>query len=60
MRRVVITGMGALTPIGLTINDYWNGLKTGESGAATITKFNTEKFKKDIKRPCCCWTSQWS
>ena len=45
MRRVVITGMGALTPIGLTINDYWNGLKTGESGAATITKFNTEKFK---------------
>ena len=45
MRRVVITGMGALTPIGLTINDYWNGLKTGKSGAATITKFNTEKFK---------------
>ena len=45
MRRVVITGMGALTPIGLTINDYWNGLKTGESGAATITKFKTEKFK---------------
>ena len=45
MRRVVITGMGALTPIGLTINDYWNSLKTGESGAAAITKFNAEKFK---------------
>jgi 3-oxoacyl-[acyl-carrier-protein] synthase II len=45
MRRVVITGMGALTPIGLNLKDYWNGLKTGESGAATITKFNAEKFK---------------
>lgn len=45
MRRVVITGMGALTPIGLNVTDYWNGLKTGESGAATITKFNAEKFK---------------
>ncbi len=45
MRRVVITGMGALTPIGLNLTDYWNGLKTGESGAATITKFNAEKFK---------------
>ena len=45
MRRVVITGMGALTPIGLNLADYWNGLKNGKSGAATITKFNAEKFK---------------
>jgi 3-oxoacyl-[acyl-carrier-protein] synthase II len=45
MRRVVITGMGALTPIGLNLADYWNGLKNGKSGAAAITKFNTEKFK---------------
>ena len=40
MRRVVITGMGALTPIGLNLADYWNGLKNGKSGAATITKLN--------------------
>lgn len=45
MRRVVITGIGALTPIGLNIGDYWNGLKNGQSGAAAITKFNAEKFK---------------
>lgn len=45
MRRVVITGMGALTPIGLNLADYWNGLKNGKSGAAAITKFNAEKFK---------------
>lgn len=45
MRRVVITGMGALTPIGLNLTDYWNGLKNGKSGAAAITKFNADKFK---------------
>ena len=45
MRRVVITGLGALTPIGLTVSDFWAGLQSGESGAANITKFNTEKFK---------------
>jgi 3-oxoacyl-[acyl-carrier-protein] synthase II len=45
MRRVVITGLGALTPIGETVDSYWSGLKAGKSGAASITKFNTEKFK---------------
>ncbi len=45
MRRVVITGMGALTPIGNNINDYWNNLKAGKSGAAKITRFDTTKFK---------------
>jgi 3-oxoacyl-[acyl-carrier-protein] synthase II len=45
MRRVVITGLGALTPIGETVDSYWSGLKAGKSGAAPITKFNTEKFK---------------
>jgi 3-oxoacyl-[acyl-carrier-protein] synthase II len=44
-RRVVVTGMGALTPIGNNINDYWKALKAGKSGAALITKFDTEKFK---------------
>jgi 3-oxoacyl-[acyl-carrier-protein] synthase II len=43
--RVVVTGMGALTPIGSNLDAYWNGLVTGKSGAAAITKFNTEHFK---------------
>ncbi|MDG1842127.1 MAG: beta-ketoacyl-ACP synthase II [Crocinitomicaceae bacterium] len=45
MRRVVITGLGALTPIGNNIDEYWESLKNGISGAAPITKFNTDKFK---------------
>lgn len=45
MRRVVITGMGALTPIGNNLEEYWNNLKAGKSGAAPITKFDTSKFK---------------
>lgn len=45
MNRVVITGMGALTPIGNNVNEFWESLKAGKSGAAPITKFNTEKFK---------------
>jgi 3-oxoacyl-[acyl-carrier-protein] synthase II len=45
MRRVVVTGMGALTPIGNTLQDYWNSLVDGVSGANLITHFNTEKFK---------------
>jgi len=45
MRRVVITGMGALTPIGNNLEDYWTNLKNGTSGAAPITKFDTTKFK---------------
>jgi 3-oxoacyl-[acyl-carrier-protein] synthase II len=45
MRRVVITGLGALTPIGNTLHEYWDGLKNGKSGAEIITRFNPEKFK---------------
>ena len=45
MKRVVITGMGALTPIGNNVNDFWESLKNGVSGAAPITKFDPEKFK---------------
>lgn len=44
-RRVVVTGMGALTPIGNNISEFWNGLKTGRSGAAPITYFDTTSFK---------------
>ncbi len=45
MRRVVITGMGALTPIGNSVEEYWTNMKNGVSGAGPITKFDTEKFK---------------
>ncbi|MEI9920249.1 MAG: beta-ketoacyl-ACP synthase II [Bacteroidota bacterium] len=44
-KRVVITGLGALTPIGNTRQAYWEGLKNGQSGAAPITKFDTTLFK---------------
>lgn len=45
LKRVVVTGLGALTPIGNTVEEYWNGLLNGVSGAAPITRFDTEKFK---------------
>jgi 3-oxoacyl-[acyl-carrier-protein] synthase II len=45
MRRVVVTGMGALTPIGNNLQEYWKGLVEGASGAALITHFDTSKFK---------------
>lgn len=45
MRRVVVTGLGALTPIGNNVHDYWEGLINGVSGSELITKFNTDKFK---------------
>lgn len=43
--RVVITGLGALTPLGNTAEEYWKNAVEGKSGAAPITKFNPEKFK---------------
>ncbi|RED48727.1 beta-ketoacyl-ACP synthase II [Seonamhaeicola aphaedonensis] len=45
IKRVVVTGLGALTPIGNTKDEYWEGLISGKSGAAPITYFDTEKFK---------------
>lgn len=44
-RRVVVTGMGALTPIGNDLESFWNALLDGKCGAGLITKFDTEKFK---------------
>lgn len=45
LKRVVVTGLGALTPIGNTLSEYWDGLKSGKSGAAPITRFDTTRFK---------------
>jgi 3-oxoacyl-[acyl-carrier-protein] synthase II len=44
-RRVVVTGLGALTPLGNTVPDFWNNLITGKSGSALIKSFDTTKFK---------------
>ena len=45
LKRVVVTGIGALTPLGNTKDEYWNSLAKGVSGAAPITRFDTEKFR---------------
>ncbi len=44
-KRVVITGLGAITPLGNSVDEYWKNLVNGVSGAAPITRFNAEKFK---------------
>jgi 3-oxoacyl-[acyl-carrier-protein] synthase II len=45
LKRVVVTGLGALTPLGNSVSEYWNGLLNGVSGAGQITKFDASKFK---------------
>jgi 3-oxoacyl-[acyl-carrier-protein] synthase II len=45
LKRVVVTGIGALTPIGNNAKEFWDGLLEGKSGAAPITRFDTTKFK---------------
>lgn len=44
-RRVVVTGLGAVTPIGNTVEEFWAGIKSGEVGIAPITKFDTADYK---------------
>src|ERR1051326_425159 len=45
LRRVVVTGLGAITPLGNSVDEYWNNLIAGVSGAAPITRFDASKFK---------------
>jgi 3-oxoacyl-[acyl-carrier-protein] synthase II len=45
LKRVVVTGLGAITPLGNNIKEYWEGLINGVSGAELITRFNTENYK---------------
>lgn len=47
-RRVVITGLGAVTPIGNTVESFWNAAKEGKNGIDKITLFNTENFKVKV------------
>src|SRR5688500_9397179 len=44
-RKVVVTGLGALTPLGNSVPEFWNNLIEGKSGAALIQKFDTSKFR---------------
>lgn len=48
MRRVVVTGMGAITPIGLSVDEYWESIKAGKIGFREITKFDTTDYKVKI------------
>ena len=48
LKRVVVTGLGALTPIGNNIDDFWQALANGKSGGAPITYFDTSKFKTNF------------
>ena len=47
-RRVVVTGMGAITPVGLSVDEFWQSLKEGKHGFATITKFDTTEYKAHV------------
>ena len=47
-RRVVVTGMGAITPVGLSVEEFWQSLKEGKHGFATITKFDTTEYKAHV------------
>ena len=44
-RRVVVTGLGAITPIGNTAGEFWNGIKNGQVGIGEITRFDTADYK---------------
>ncbi|MDO4483841.1 MAG: beta-ketoacyl-ACP synthase II [Clostridia bacterium] len=48
MRRVVVTGLGAVTPLGNTVAETWEGMKSGRNGIAPITRFDTEKYKAKL------------
>lgn len=48
MKRVVVTGMGAITPIGLNTEDFWNGIKEGKTGFGEVTHFDTTDYKTHL------------
>ena len=45
LKRVVVTGMGVISPLGNSLNELWNNLMQGKSSAGIITKFDSHKFK---------------
>ena len=48
-RRVVVTGLGAVTPIGNTVPEFWKGIREGKVGIGEITRFDTESFKVKLR-----------
>ncbi|MFA4868350.1 MAG: beta-ketoacyl-ACP synthase II [Pedobacter sp.] len=48
MKRVVVTGLGAVTPVGNTVKEFWENIVAGKSGVGAITKFDTSKFKTNF------------
>ena len=48
MRRVVVTGLGAITPVGKDINSFWDSLTAGKHGIAPITRFDTTDYKAKL------------
>jgi len=55
MRRVVVTGLGAFTPIGKNVQEFWDALIQGVSGSDWITHFDTDKFKTKFACSGCKW-----
>ena len=47
-RRVVVTGMGAITPIGLSVDEFWASVKEGKTGFGTISKFDASEYKAHV------------
>ena len=54
MKRVVVTGMGAITPIGNSVEEFWNGIKEQKIGFAPITYFDATEYNW-----CICWMWSW-
>lgn len=50
LKRVVVTGLGAVTPVGNSVDEMWSNLLAGKSGAAPITSFDTTNFKQTSKK----------
>ena len=48
MRRVVVTGMGAITPLGLNVKDFFENIKAGNHGFGTISKFDASGYKAHV------------
>ena len=53
-RRVVVTGMGAITPIGNSVEEFWNGIKEGKTGFGPITYFDTADYRCKLAADRAC------
>ena len=58
MRRVVVTGMGAITPIGLSVDEFWNSVKENTVGIDNITRFDTTDYKVKLAAEVIIWISR--